>query len=128
MRNLTQLIEDTESEDVLLASLFQALGEQEQLETQTDEDACTYIKSNLQTSTEETKTEIIVDVLLAKNRPEVKSDSNREEEKSYKPTITMGKALECIDGLRNYILALNDTTDRDYGMLYWFKGKKIDFR
>ena len=99
----SELTEDMENEDILLASLFQELCKRGQLETQTDEVAYTNIDSNLQTSPEPTITEIIADVLEAKNGPEVEADSNHEEEESDKPIVIKKKALEYIDGLRNYI-------------------------
>lgn len=113
----SDLTEDTDDEDIPLASLFQELRKRGHLETQNDEDAYMNIDSNLQTSPEATITEIIADVLEAKNGPEVESDSDHEEEPD-KPKVTKKMALECIEGLRNYISTLNETTDRDYDMLY----------
>ena len=93
-------------------------------ETQTDEDVYKNVENNLQISLEATIIEIIADVLRVKNRPEVEADSDHEEEELDKSIVTKKKALEYIDGWRNYISTLNDTTDRDYDILYSLEKKK----
>ena len=81
--------------------------------------------SNLQTSPEPTITEIIADALGMKKGPEVEADSDHKE-KPDKPIITKKKALEYIDGLRNYISTLNDTTDRKCDVLYSLEKKNLN--
>ena len=58
-----------------------------------------------------------------KNRPDIEADSDHEEDQPDKPIVTKKKALEYIDGLRNYISTLNETTDRDYDILYSLEKK-----
>ena len=63
------------------------------LDTQTDAGAYTNVDYSLQTSPKGTITEIVVDVLEAKNGPGVESDSDPEEPPPDKPTATKKKAL-----------------------------------
>ena len=78
--------------------------------------------SNLQTSPEATITEIKANVLEAKDKQEVDADNDYEEEPD-KSIVTKKKFFKYIYGLRNYISTLNDTTDRDYNMLYSLEKK-----
>ena len=91
---------------------------------ETDEDAYINVVSDLQTPLEAIIVETMPDILEAKDRLEIESDSIHEEEELDNPTITKIKAFECNDGLRNYISTLNGTTDGGYDELYSLERKK----